>query len=394
MKTLARQLSSFSGIILLAAVMVFSFASCQNEPDPGNDPQIPAALQNTEWQNQGGDTVSFTKDSVTITPASGQAQPFKLKDTSSTPQNGIEQTILFFKDKQSIDNTITYHNGSITMVNFNIIDALNRANGWSKSNNNNNGTSVFGDFKYSYTASSVTITGYTGNGGDITIPETINGKSVTEIKESSFANKNLTKVTIPGSVVSIGEYAFADNHLTSITIPNSVTSIGDNAFNRNFLTRIIIPNSVTSIKNYAFANNQLTSVIIPSNVTSIGEWAFSYNQLTSVSIPDSVTSIGLWAFQSNQLTSVIIPDSVTSLGGAAFADNQLTSVSIPNSVTAIGNNAFYKNPLISVTIPNNVYYDSNFIPGKFYDTYNNKYNKAAGTYTRPDTDSETWTKIN
>src|ERR1019366_6238186 len=78
----------------------------------------------------------------------------------------------------------------------------------------------------------ITITGYTGSGGAVTIPDTINGLPVTSIGSYAFQNyTSLTSVTIPNSVTNIGRNAFQGcTRLTSVTIGNSVTSIGNYAF--------------------------------------------------------------------------------------------------------------------------------------------------------------------
>jgi hypothetical protein len=209
-------------------------------------------------------------------------------------------------------------------------------------------------YVYFGNSSKAEIISYIGSGGSLTIPETLNGKTVVSIRDGAFQNKNLTSVTIPNSITSIGYDVFRNNKLTSVTIPNSVTSIGGGAFANNQLTSVIIPNSVTSIGNLAFLENQLTSITIPNGVTSIGNDAFRDNQLTSVTIPNGVTSIGNGAFNINKLTSVTIPNSVTSIGDYAFEHSQLTSVTIPNGVTSIGNGAFAYNQLTSVTIGNGV----------------------------------------
>jgi len=202
----------------------------------------------------------------------------------------------------------------------------------------------------------LTITGYRGK-GQVVIPATNEGINVTEIGYEAFDHKGLRSVVIPDSVTTIEDSAFSYNELTSVTIPNSVTTIGKEAF----------------------GSNALTSVVIPDSITSISERMFWYNRLTSVTIPNSVTTIGYYAFRKNQLTSVIIPDSVTSIGYSAFEDNPVISVRIGANVT-LGEEENYQG--------------SFGILGK--DTgFNTAYarnDKRAGTYTRPDTDSTTWTR--
>jgi hypothetical protein len=147
-------------------------------------------------------------------------------------------------------------------------------------------------------------------------------------------------------------------------------------------------------------------VVIPSKiqklpVVSIGKDAFREKNLIKVTIPNSVKEIGEGAFAGNQLTSITIPNSVKEIGEGAFFDNQLTSITIPNSVTKIGGDAFTNNQLTSVTIGANLKFNSPFITWTligyedlskgFEGTYNNG-GKLAGTYTRPNTESQTWTK--
>ena len=198
--------------------------------------------------------------------------------------------------------------------------------------------------------------------GDVTIPSTLGGKSVTSIGIWAFRGcSGLTSVTMPDSVDSIGNYAFSNcSGLTSVTIPNSVTSIGITAFyGCSSLTSVTIPNSVTNIGTSAFYGcSSLTSVTIPSSVTSIDWSAFrDCSGLTSVTIPGSVTNIDDYAFSGCiGLTSVTMPDSVASIGeGAFYGCSGLTSVTIPNSVTSIGDEAFRGcGGLTSVTMPDSV----------------------------------------
>ena len=234
------------------------------------------------------------------------------------------------------------------------------------------------DGYYTYTVSNgkSTITDCsTSISGDISIPSTLGGYSVTSIGSSAFYDcAALTSVTIPNSVTSIDIGAFEDcTSLTSVTIPNSVTSIGAWAFeNCTSLTSVTIPNSVTSIGNFAFSGcESLTSINVDENnenYCDINGILFNKDKTeliqypigktdTSYTIPDSVTSIGAWAFYNcTSLTSVTIPNSVTSIGSYAFYGCKLlTSITIPNSVTSIGSYAFYGcESLTSITIPDSV----------------------------------------
>jgi hypothetical protein len=137
-----------------------------------------------------------------------------------------------------------------------------------------------------------------------------------------------------------------------------------------------------------------TKLVIPSHiggvpVTAIEEKAFANKGLTSVNIPSGVY-VGWDAFANNKLTSLTIPNGVMSIGNYTFARNRLTSVIIPASVTSIGEGAFHENPLTSITLP------AGIVPVSIYSFDGNlveMYTRLGeGTYTRPNSTSETWTK--
>jgi hypothetical protein len=250
-------------------------------------------------------------------------------------------------------------------------------------------------FQYTTNNGTITIMGYTGSSGVVTIPSTYNGLSVTSIRDFAFVWSGiLTSITIPNSVTNIGNYAFAWCwSLTSATIPDGVTSIGYDAFyNCRSLTNITIPNSVTSIGSAAFSSCWgLTNVTIGSGVTNIGSGAFGgCSRLSGVTLGTNVASLGAWAFNScSSLPSITIPHSVSSIGdGVLVGCTSLTAITvdapnafyssvdgvlfnksqtmlvqypggkagdymIPNSVTSIGDHAFgYGVSLTSITIPN------------------------------------------
>ncbi len=202
------------------------------------------------------------------------------------------------------------------------------------------------DYHYAMHNGTITITLYTGAGGVVTIPSTINGLPVTSIGQYAFFDRtSLTSVTIPNSVTRIGYEAFSGcSSLTAITVDASnpgYSSLAGVLFNKSQTTLIRYP------------AGKAGSYTIPSRVTKIGYSAFSgCSSLTSVMIPNSVTSIGVSAFgYCTGLTNVTIGNSVTKIGDYAFVYcTWLTSVTIPNSVTKIGDYAFSRcTGLTSVT---------------------------------------------
>jgi len=216
----------------------------------------------------------------------------------------------------------------------------------------------FGDFTYASDGTNVTITGYTGSGGDVTIPDTINGLAVTSIGDWAFYLSSITNVLIPDSVANIGIYGFAYCYnLTNVTIGHGVTNIGSGAFiYSTSLATITVDAGNTffsSVDGVLFNQSQtllvqvpegkIGSYTIPDTVTSIGVLAFvNCTSLTNVMIPNSVINIEYAAFVNCiGLTDILIPNGVTSIGVQAFSDcRRLANITIGSGVTNIGENAF------------------------------------------------------
>ena len=239
------------------------------------------------------------------------------------------------------------------------------------------GETPIDSFTYEINGESVTITGYTGSEGNVTIPSEIDGKPVTAIGERAFSHNNtLTSVAIPDSVTSIGVKAFYNcKSLGSVTFAEGsrLSSIGDSAFYLTWsLTSIEIPDGVTGIGKSAFYESGLENINIPAGVTTIGMGAFEecFNlsgvtfekdsklteiksgtffgcvNLTSIEIPAGVTSIGIMAFYfCSDLTSVTFEEGsqLSSIREGAFYQCMgLTDITIPAGVTTIGESAFWE----------------------------------------------------
>ncbi|MBN2108109.1 MAG: leucine-rich repeat domain-containing protein [Deltaproteobacteria bacterium] len=90
----------------------------------------------------------------------------------------------------------------------------------------------WGDFAYTESEGTITITGYSCPEGVAVIPRLIDNKPVVGIGYEAFINcTGLTSVTIPGSVTTIAQRAFFGcAGLANVVIPNSVRHIGHHAF--------------------------------------------------------------------------------------------------------------------------------------------------------------------
>ena len=131
-----------------------------------------------------------------------------------------------------------------------------------------------GDYWYDEIAGGVKIVSYTGSGGNVDIPATIDGKIVVEIGTNAFNGNNaLTGVNLPNSVIVLGLGSFYNcPNLNSVYLGNGLISIGNGSFwGAQALTSIIIPNSVASIGYAAFANcNALTKITVLNGSISFG----------------------------------------------------------------------------------------------------------------------------
>jgi len=275
-----------------------------------------------------------------------------------------------------------------------------------------------GDYEYSVSGGIATITKYNGAGGNVVIPNSLDGYSVRAIGDRAFFGcSGLTSINMGSAVTSIGQAAFYRTGLLSITIPEGITHIGDFAFNEcpkltsiqynainleeeyNVYNRlfdsagkegegvaVIIGDTVQSIPTGLFDCSSyppnIKSVLIGRNVKTIGKNAFyNCNQLTNISIPESVASIGANAFYncirltniqynavnatggsffngagtSGEGVTVVIGDSVASIPAEFLYRAKIKQFTYGRNVNSIGNSAFYQSTgLTEITIPDSV----------------------------------------
>lgn len=78
----------------------------------------------------------------------------------------------------------------------------------------------------------IIITKYTGPGGAVIIPGTLNGQPVVRIEDKAFwACTNVTSVTVPAGVTSVGDYAFGMcSSLKGVYFTSAAPSFGSSVF--------------------------------------------------------------------------------------------------------------------------------------------------------------------
>lgn len=149
-----------------------------------------------------------------------------------------------------------------------------------------------GEGKFSYKVNddnkSCTITNYEGKqSGDLTVPESIDGFTVTAIDAYAFyyCTGFTGKLTLPDTVESIGYAAFAGcSGLTDIEFSNGLRKIGQGAFvGCTGLRELVLPDLLNEISENAFFGcASLSSVTFGRHVQSIGSDAFAKREGTTL----------------------------------------------------------------------------------------------------------------
>jgi len=193
----------------------------------------------------------------------------------------------------------------------------------------------------------VCIVKYIGEGGDVSVPQTIDGLPVVVIgMEAFWYNDDLTAINLPQGLVYIEARAFQGcKNLQYVNIPDSVMEINVAAFEGcEKLDNLNVPDELLYIGGGAFDRTAwLKKYEGGSSVIFENKYFYRYDgDAEIVTIPDGITCISGNAFAGNQtLTYVHIPESVQFFGGFCFYNcPKLKSVSVPDNTAFIGDYAF------------------------------------------------------
>ena len=214
------------------------------------------------------------------------------------------------------------------------------------------------------------IKDYVGNSTNVVIPDKFEGKPVKRIQSLAFRNKNLIKLSIPGTVEEIDDYAFIENKdLAEIEVKGKNFYVKNNALYKKVFVQnekgkqvekkhlvLVMPHlkgqyvvneDVLAIVKGAFQSTGLT--IVNMNADLIKGHFQDLFGIASDSIPNNMKQVVLtggnvadYAFTGvKALSSLVVYDPVETIGEKAFFGcSELTSVLIPDSLTTIGKKAF------------------------------------------------------
>jgi len=206
-------------------------------------------------------------------------------------------------------------------------------------------TVVEGDFTYTISDGTATITDYTGSGGSVVIPSILGGATVTRIGDDAFKGSTITDVVLSDSIIKIGNCAFSDcTLLNSLYLPPNLEHLGYRIIENTQISSIEVPKSLkTCNDDYRdegpFANCEaLKKVvfeegieIIPAHVLATGNYDNSC--VTELVIPDSVISIDNYAFSGcASLNSLYLPPNLEHLGCRIIENTQISSIEVPKSL--------------------------------------------------------------
>jgi hypothetical protein len=205
-----------------------------------------------------------------------------------------------------------------------------------------------GDFTYEVaTNSTVTITAYSGEGGNVVIPDTIEGSPVVNVgSQAFFGDGGIQQLVIGAHVASIGTAAFSGcTGLVSVTLPHRLMDVGPRAFSDcPALGSVVLPDRVSSIGAAAFSGCVgLTNLVLSTGLRSIPPSAFQdCRGLGSLTLPDSVIVVRSNAFSHcHRLATLRLSTNLVSVEAEAFGyANQLTQVVLPASLASLSGDAF------------------------------------------------------
>lgn len=188
---------------------------------------------------------------------------------------------------------------------------------------------------------------YTGDDG---VPEP-NPYTVTELRLSYWSgvtsdNNNYTALVLPDTLTDIGGSLSGFKNVTEITIPGSVKVFNATLQNMKQLKTLTFDEGVEEIASGSVVSGckNLTTIHLPSSLQKLsGTGTFSgASALTDITLPEGIAiTEGSTFSECTSLKSIELPASITTIPSSMFAGcSALERVTAKGTITAIGNGAF------------------------------------------------------
>lgn len=187
------------------------------------------------------------------------------------------------------------------------------------------------------------VTSVNNNYTALVLPDTL-----TDIGGSLSGFKNVTEITIPGSVKVFNATLQYMKELRTLTFEEGVEEIasGSVVSGCKNLTTIHLPSSLQKLSGTGTFSgaSALTDITLPEGIAITEGSTFSEcTSLKSIELPASITTIPSYMFAGcSALERVTAKGTITAIGNSAFkSDTALTEIPDLSQVTSIGDRAFY-----------------------------------------------------
>lgn len=187
------------------------------------------------------------------------------------------------------------------------------------------------------------VTSVNNNYTALVLPDTL-----TDIGGSLSGFKNVTEITIPGSVKVFNATLQNMKQLKTLTFDEGVDEIasGSVVSGCKSLTTIHLPSSLQKLSGTGTFSgaSALTDITLPEGIAITEGSTFSEcTSLKSITLPASITTIPSYMFAGcSALERVTAKGTITAIGNSAFkSDTALTEIPDLSQVTSIGDRAFY-----------------------------------------------------
>lgn len=187
------------------------------------------------------------------------------------------------------------------------------------------------------------VTSVNNNYTALVLPDTL-----TDIGGSLSGFKNVTEITIPGSVKVFNATLQYMKQLRTLTFEEGVEEIasGSVVSGCKSLTTIHLPSSLQKLSGTGTFSgaSALTDITLPEGIAITEGSTFSEcTSLKSIELPASITTIPSYMFAGcSALERVTAKGTITTIGNSAFkSDTALTEIPDLSQVTSIGDRAFY-----------------------------------------------------